>query len=251
MSQFEKPESFFLVIVDDFFNDPEIIVEYGKSLSKRGGSAPGVRSQDIWEIDNVLFQVIMKKILSCYFDLDYIEISWKNSFMTFQEISRYSEDKNDIKNRGWIHQDFPSECLLAGLIYLTPNIDPDSGTSLFDLKSSEGNDDIAISNLASPNPYTKWKNQSQQSHIKYEEKFIEKVKIQNKFNRLILYDTREWHRANSYYTGDGEDARLTLTFFVGGINAQPLKRIKNNNWDNDIKLQIAKTKVQPMNGVFS
>ena len=59
--------------------------------------------------------------------------------MSFQEIPRFSENKNDIKNRGWIHQDYPCQFLLAGLIYLTPNIDPDSGTSLYDLKPKFNN----------------------------------------------------------------------------------------------------------------
>ena len=46
-------------------------------------------------------------------------------------------------------------------------------------------------------------------HIKQEEDFFDKVRFQNIFNRLIMYDTCEWHRANSYYNGDGKDDRLT------------------------------------------
>ena len=238
-SKYETPENFFPVIVDNFFNEPEALVDYGKSLPKTVNRYadgqllyPGLRSKNLWEIDEILFQTIMTKILSCYFDLGYIEISWENSNMTFQEIPQYSENKNDIKNRGWIHQDFPGNHQLAGLIYLTPNIEPDSGTSLFDLKSSTVK--LESHNMKFP----LWEKESPQSHIKYEENFLEKVRVQNRFNRLIMYDTREWHRANSYYSGDGEDTRLTLAFFVGGINVQPLKRIKDGKLDTTIKLQI-------------
>ena len=53
-----------------------------------------------------------------------------------------------------------------------------------------------------------------------------------------MYDTCEWHRANSFYNGDGEDARLTLSFFIGGINVNPLKRIKNSEYESTIKSQV-------------
>ena len=42
-------------------------------------------------------------------------------------------------------------------------------------------------------------------------------------------------RINKY---DGEDARLTLAFFIGGISEPPLKRIKNSKYESIIKNQI-------------
>ena len=58
--------------------------------------------------------------------------------MEFTEIPRYAKDKYDVRNKGWIHQDVDilGNDDLAGLIYLTPDIDPDSGTILYNLKSS-------------------------------------------------------------------------------------------------------------------
>ena len=56
--------------------------------------------------------------------------------------------------------------------------------------------------------------------------FIEKVRFENIYNRLIMYDAKEFHAANSYYTS--KDNRLTLLFFIGGIRANkwPLERIR-------------------------
>ena len=79
------------------------------------------------------------------------------------------------------------------------------------------------------------------SYIEHRECFSEKLRIYNIFNRIIMYDTREWHGANSYYNGDGKDDRLTLTFFVGGIVSKskfPLKRIKNSEYETVIKNQM-------------
>ena len=43
--------------------------------------------------------------------------------------------------------------------------------------------------------------------------YVGKLRIQNKYNRMIAYDPNEFHRANSFYTGTEED-RLTLVFFL-------------------------------------
>ena len=241
-SKYKIPDNFFPVVIDNFFNDPEILVDFGKVVVKysdREGNWPGQRSKILWEIDGTLHNTIMLKILSCYYDLEYINISWEHSAMSFQEIPRFSENKNDIRNKGWIHQDAPSEYQLAGLIYLTPNIDPDSGTSLYNIKSTRFNKkQVSKTSFFSGDSFDR--EEYTKNYIKHEETFFEKLRVQNIFNRLIAYDTYEWHRANSFYNGDGEDARLTLVFFIGGINVSPLERIRNNEYDNLIKLQIGK-----------
>tara|TARA_B100000953_G_C17929678_1_gene393474 strand:+ start:50 stop:844 length:795 start_codon:yes stop_codon:yes gene_type:complete len=243
---YSKVENFYPIVVDDFFDDPEILINYGKSLSKKAahnGHWPGMRTDELWKIDEELHNAILTKIMSCYFNLDHREITWKNSGMNFQEIPRYSEIKNDVKNKGWIHRDSYTEDSpyeLAGLIYLTPKIDPDSGTSLFKLKDSvvesglnifeTFNQDQANMLYKSVNLGQKSNKFDEQKFIKnwteQDELFIEKTRFQNIFNRVIMYDAAEWHRANSFFNDDGEDARLTLVFFVGGINEHALKRVK-------------------------
>ena len=87
----------------------------------------------LFQIDKDLNTAMMLKILSCYYDLTYQDISWERGRMYFQSIPPFSSDKNDIRNKGWIHQDTASneEYELAGIIYLNEKIDPDSGTSIF------------------------------------------------------------------------------------------------------------------------
>jgi len=242
-SRWKTPEHFFPVVVDDFFDDPEAFADFGKSLPKESDSKhgrwPGTRSKIIWEIDEVLTETILKKILSCYYDLDYITISWTDSQMNFQEIPRFSENKNDIRNKGWIHQDDPP-WQLAGLIYLTPNIDPDSGTSLYYVKSNKVDQQIPKFTLYKSDRFDR--EEYTKSYIKHEESFVEKLRFQNTFNRLIMYDTQEWHRANNYY--NGKDDRLTLSFFIGGLNVVPLKRIKNNEYESIIKSRLVKNENQ-------
>ncbi len=79
--------------------------------------------------------------------------------MRFNLIPSFDKDKNNLKNKGWIHIDVLNpgrpvglshldqkkitpreeeeleEPNLAGLIYLTPDIERDTGTSLFDMRN--------------------------------------------------------------------------------------------------------------------
>ena len=247
-SRYTSPEHFFPVIVDNFFDDPEALVDFGKSLPKEDEERqPGRRSRTLWEIDSNLCRAIILKIVSCYYDLDYSDFVWGNSILKFQEIPRFSENKNDVINKGWIHQDPIGDTYqLAGLIYLTPDIDPDSGTSLYNLKSTKSNkiyktllakDTLFKEDNFDREEYTK-------SYIKHEKYFFEKLRVQNIFNRLVMYDTQEWHRANNYYNGDDKDVRLTLGFFIGGMSETPLNRIKNTEFDSAIKLQIENRKYE-------
>ena len=250
-SRYRTPECFFPVAVDNFFDDPEALVDYAKSLpmeSDSEGRWPGKRSKQLWEIDEILHNTILLKILSCYYDLDYLDISWDSAKTAFQEIPRFSKNKNDIRNKGWIHQDTELTTgqtvkdKLAGLIYLTPNIDLDSGTSLFDVKTNKRRHDPQSHRnlLYKSGQFDREK--YEKDYIKFEKNYFEKIRFQNIFNRLIMYDTSEWHRANSYWNGDGKDARLTLGFFIGGLSGgdHPLERVKNDKYESLIKLRMEK-----------
>ena len=82
---------FFPVSVDDFFDNPNSIVKFAKSLPKEpdpDGRWPGKRTEPLWKIDKELNDAIMFKLLSCYYDLTYQSINWESSNLQFQEILR-------------------------------------------------------------------------------------------------------------------------------------------------------------------
>ena len=254
-------EKFFPVSVDDFFDNPDIIVRYAKSLPKKSdpeGRWPGKRTELLWKINKQLNDLILLKILKCYYDLDYQSVFWERGNLAFQEISAFSKNKNDVRNKGWIHSDsddqkkFPYE--LAGLIYLTPDIDPDAGTSLFTLKKRKDKEYKVENKQIEKNILFKDSLVDKALYSKkmkeQEEFFIEKTRFANIYNRMIMYDANEFHRANSFYSGDEKNPRLTLAFFIGGLNAGiypsdvfatitnlafPLEKIKNKKHDDFIE----------------
>ena len=240
------PYKFWPVTLDNFFENPDEIRELGlrmlesEKTSPKDGTWPGYRTKNLREIDEGLEQKITSKILSCYFNLDFEKIFWNYCEMQFNLIPSIDKDKNNIKNKGWIHRDgiephrmhYPepmNSTELAGLIYLTPDIERDTGTSLFVAKKDKILDNIEKTadirrNIHLGNPVSD--EEAKEQWEKHRSCFIEKVRFENTYNRLIAYDTKEWHAANSYYTA--KDNRLTLGFFIGGILADkwPLERVR-------------------------
>ena len=248
-SKYNEVERFFPVSVDNFFDNPDKIVRYAKSLSKEpdpDGRWPGKRTEMLWKIDDELNCALLLKIMSCYYDLSYQDVSWESSELYFQEIPTFSKNKNDVKNKGWIHIDDDTKFEVAGLIYLTPDIDPDSGTSLFKVKPHKE----YMTHDRQVAKYLLYKNTNSSNnkeefdeayfikkYKEHEECFIEKTRFANIYNRMVMYDTSEFHRANNFYNGDGKDARLTLVFFIGGLNVElyPLEKIKGGKYDELIE----------------
>jgi len=243
---------FFPVCVDNFFDDPDRIMNYAKSLSKypdSNGRWPGKRTKPLWEIDDELNHALLLKIFSCYYDLSYQNVSWEGSELYFQEIPTFSKNKNDVKNRGWIHTDVADhEGMIgevAGLVYLTPDSDPDTGTSFFKMKQNDKECVPYNRQFAKHLLYRENYTVDEDYYIKkvkdHEKLFVEKTRFANIYNRMIMYDTNEFHRANNYYIKDGKDSRLTLIFFVAGLKviSYPLERIKGGEWDELIECRCA------------
>lgn len=246
---------FFSVCIDNFFEDPDSIRDFALSLpmySDSNGNWPGKRTNALHDIDFEFWNVLLLKILSAYFDLKHDAIGWDDSAVTFQKISGYSKLKDDLINVGWIHKDLDWD--LAGLIYLTPDTDQDCGTSLFNLKPEC--EDLHLDNYrqSAKNMWTKdskeidskeYINQLQDNN----NKFVEKTRFQNIYNRCIIYDANEYHRANNFYTGS--DDRLTCVFFLKGVrvgqeglgNRFPQNRVVDaHNFDSKLKWRIEQFK---------
>ena len=250
--KFGLPDKFWPVTLDNFFDNPDEIRELGLRMVKGDESVlssldkgrwPGIRSETLWKVDKELAHKITERVLSCYFNFNYEQIFWNYCDMRFQLISRFDKDKNNLKNKGWIHIDAThphqpqpdpeknqtDKFQLAGLIYLTPDIETYTGTSLFIAKKDKTlhdwrkNIDVRKT-LFKGDPISD--EEIKEAWEKHRSCFIEKVMFNNIYNRLVMYDGKEFHAANSYYTS--KDARLTLGFFIGGILAPqwPLERVR-------------------------
>jgi len=245
LSDVRNIKNFYPTCIDNFFDDPNLIRELGLKLPKykdKDGYWPGERTKMIHEIDNELNSAIIFKIFSIYFDLTFHNVSWGSSCLSFQKIKPFHKNKDHIFNKSWIHKD--EDYQLAGLIYLNPNPDLDSGTSLFKVKDNE-DDDVGFQRYYERHRlHLKEKNLDEEIYKKqmdlHNNKFVETIRFQNQYNRLITYDANYFHMANNYHSGND---RLTLVFFIDDITVEkyPMERVKkfgNESYINDVAKKL-------------
>lgn len=221
---FSELKKFPISIVDNFFKDPDAIVDFANKqrFERPWGRYPGVRSEQMSKINFTLYNYISNFVLGCMFN----EASWNfNSSMQFQKIKPFHKDKDHWANKGFIHLDGNS--LLAGLVYLNKNPDPDSGTSFFRVKKEKQhsfNYDTKFSlcrGEMDPDDAIEPLKHLYSNHEKTAE-------IKNVYNRLIFYDASNLHTQTNYWMPNDEE-RLTLVFFFDKItiNAKvPTERFK-------------------------
>lgn len=213
------------ICVDNFLDNVEEVLKLAESLDYHSsilGKWPGKRTESINLYSEKLFNYILSDVFGLFYNYDFEILKW-NAEMYFQKTKPY-----DISNKGWIHNDIPS--LFSGVIYLTKDNDPNSGTSIFSCldESKYLNCDFEM-NLKKKLYINDEVDVDQYHKVKesYEKNFVETIRYDNVFNRLVAYDAGQFHRANSF-NGSKDNERLTLVFFVNKLNCQtvPLKRNK-------------------------
>ena len=114
---------------------------------------------------------------------------------------------------------------LGGLIYFNQSPEPDTGTniyeetrgySLVDREVNETKIKHYLGHKVSDEEY-------ESSYNKMRSQFTETIKVENRYNRLLLFDGMTYHGVNTF----GKDTeRLTLVFFLKSLFApiQPLCR---------------------------
>lgn len=222
-------KKFPVTIFDNFFETPEIIREYAlkqEFLQAEGGDWPGLRTTQLSELNQELFDVFCKKLFSLFFNYRNCSIDWTVE-ATFQRVPDYGKTKYENMSQGWIHPD--NDSFFSGVVYLNKNFPPNTGTSIYaptcdNLKFSvEEKRKYYTGQYISDEEYSEAleKNNSQ---------FVETVKVENVFNRLVLFESGQYHGVPSFYSGTGED-RLTLVFFVHDLtingDALPIRRSRN------------------------
>jgi hypothetical protein len=204
--------------IDDFYSDPDSVralalkQDYSTPLE---GNYPGKRTKRLDELDRNFFNQFCNKLLSVFFDLDSESISYEID-TSFQLIPSVDPNPMSPKNMGWVHYD--ENVIFAGIIFLSPKIDLNCGTSIFKLVDNEKLD---LSN-AKQDFYKNGIDSDYDNRIqRHRDAYVETIRFNNVYNRLIAFDSSCAHGVNSYYSDS--DPRLTQVFFVTkiGTNTKP------------------------------
>lgn len=212
-----------VTVLDNFFDDPDKVRRWAlqqEYLPDPEGRWPGLRSKQIYELDEPFFQNTCRKFFSQFYEISKEkEIQWVVS-MNFQIV-------HEGYDSGWIHSD-EEVAQITGIIYLTPNSNLNGGTSIYREKSNllqhvhrnnQHKEDSYLNKMSIEDA----KQYKEEHNAQYEET----IRVSNVYNRLIAFDSHLHHAAQDFF-GEGQDSRLTLVFFVNKlfVNNSPVGRVR-------------------------
>ena len=190
----------FHIVQDNFFKDPHKVREcaiqslmdkHDCILNDSVKNYPGIRSK--------VPQSIVDEII--FFINKSFQKKPKDFYSNFHITSR-------IHEVGLIHSDTPK---FAGLIYLNENPPPKSGTILCthmdDKRNVSGfNEASTTHNVDVIKRFANYKKQ-------FNKDFKIEVELENKFNRLIIYNGIQYHAPYHYFGNNLFNSRLVLVFW--------------------------------------
>lgn len=214
-----------VTIVENFYENPDAIRKFALAqkytfcheVANIDYVYPGCRTQDLSNLDKVLFDKICTKLVSVFHNAENDHMRWVIT-TSFQSVSaEYAQ--------GVIHTDHNT--IFAGVLYLTPDAPLNSGTSLF--KKNKKFDDKKYQQALEDND-AKFKAGEIAMSTDYHSMFDEIVRVNNVYNTLIIYEGRHFHAANHFFGKTLKDSRLAQVFFVTKIDAQkqsvfPISRV--------------------------
>lgn len=199
-----------VICVDDFFDNPDEIRDYALSLDYDVQEGIGIeRTKELFLINPVFFESLANRLISVFAPTTV----WYNYTLSamFQKMRIMEKDELSEINCGGIHTDTPRS-YFAGVVYLSPDANLDSGTSVFRRKNKS--DDRFSHKLRDKDfdAYKKYK-------LDFYKEFETTIEVKNIYNRLVMFDSNEWHRPNNFYC-DGKEKRLNLVFFFDDYQSE-------------------------------
>ena len=198
-----------ITIVDNFFEDPDGIVEIANELkyyTPNTGNWPGQRTKNLHVEEPRFFTYFGNKLHLLFYET--VPEYW-NLQCHFQMIHPFCDDKNSKKNRGWIHRDI--DTWFGGIVYLKKDPEPNTGTSVYKVKKGyshqyakeiEQKEALYRSEVVSDSDYTK-------AYDSMRDQFEETVTVTNVYNRFVMFNGNTHHGVQTF----GTTPRLTLNFF--------------------------------------
>lgn len=203
------------IIIDNFFETPSLVREYALGLEffkGNRGNWPGTRTEFLDKINPELFEVVAKNL-----------IKHLKGYNGFSELQASFQLVTQIHEKGWIHTD-DTKFNVGAVIFLNPSSPVDSGFSIYDIPSYAG-DMYWNQHIKMKEEYfSKFKEQVKtedpeeiKKYVEYRDlhnsAYTENIKIQNRFNRALIFSSEQCHSAQNFFGTDKNDARLTLVCF--------------------------------------
>lgn len=224
-------KKFPVTVIDNFFDHPDIIRNWALTLDYSGdpdGRYPGSRTKMLSELSSDFSNQITQKILNLFYDFETCgRISWSIE-ASFQKVSSRRKNTKTALDEGWIHSDC---CEYSGVIYLNKDFPPGTGTSIYKFIGEGCPDSAPIDQKFKFYKNEKIDEEEYLNQLKNNnENYVETVRVENVYNRMVLFEGGQYHGVPTFHTKIDED-RLTLVFFLHNLkfhNNQkyPITRLK-------------------------
>jgi Family of unknown function (DUF6445) len=197
----------FILVKDNFYSDPALVIKAAKqSVFFEPEHVTGFRSTTVYHEKGVKQK--LEKILG-------IKITrWDTDPAQENGIFYQGFSKGKRKEVPGVHSDQPYNDITV-VIYLTPDLPEDCGTSLWKHKLTGLTDP--------PNAVIARKFGMKLNELRElfevecqdRSKWIETDRLGYKFNRMVAYPSGVLHSATNHYGGDLKDGRIYQTFRIG------------------------------------
>jgi hypothetical protein len=197
----------FLLVRDDFYSDPEDVRHIAQSMKfEETGDITGFMTSEVYHPAGVrqrLERVLGVKITRWDQDPD------RGNGIFYQAFSRGSQ-----KETPGVHSDEPYEDITV-LIYLTPGLPIDCGTSLWQHRAT------GLVNAPTQRDARRLKTTLTKLRDRLEvdsekrQKWIEIDRAGYRFNRMVAYASGMLHSASRHYGSNLRDGRIYQTFRIG------------------------------------
>jgi hypothetical protein len=195
-------------VVDNFYEEPDLWREFAleqEFFKGNRGSWPGLRTALLHETRPDLLKIVADKLKLVLKDYGYNE---------FLELQVSFQLIDETYGRGWVHDDDP-KLQVAGVVYLNKNAGPGCGTTIYkDAPDFNGEEyskmfmkDVLMSTPEERAEFAKYR-EDQVAH------FTPLVEVESVYNRMVMFDCRNWHSADKFFGSTKEESRLNQIFFI-------------------------------------
>ncbi len=197
----------FIIVKDDFYDDPlKVYKEALNANYHEPKNYTGFRSRNVYHEPGVKQK--LEKILG-------IKINrWDKDPNDENGVFYFGYAKGKHKEVPGVHSDYPHDDITA-LVYLTPDLPFDCGTSLWMHKKTG----LCDPPTAEDGRRLKMKvndiRNMFEADTKQRSKWVEMDRIGYRFNRLVAYPSGALHSATKHYGSAIDDVRLYQTFRIG------------------------------------
>ena len=197
----------FLIVRDNFYKDPlKVYHEAIEAKYYEPAYYTGLRSRNVYHEPGVKQK--LEKILG-------IKISrWDTNPKDENGVFYCGYAKGKNKEVPGVHSDF-SYSDITVLIYLTPGLPVDCGTSLWMHRKTQLTDPPTAADARRLNIKLNTLRDRLEAETKQRSKWVEIDRVGYRFNRMVAYPSGALHSATRHYGGTPEDVRLYQTFRIG------------------------------------